>query len=241
MSLLLLIIVFLFIGLLIAVMFFFLKKTVLKVNQQLKDYFVDKLQVYDDLINEKEKKLKGLNEELEIKSKDGEKQDIYLYDIKNIEYQDEDIFKKMKDVEKRFNVNNVDLLEEFITKKFTDNTVSYYNQLIEIKESFNHDMIYKILSESPSEQESIIRGLLKCESKILDDFKTKEKKFNTLKFISYFDKLIDEVDPYIYVYVGDSSENFDYVHPFIKTKIDENIYKGLFIVYRGILYDYSLK
>jgi flagellar basal body-associated protein FliL len=47
------IIVFAIVILLIAIMFFFLKRTVIRINQQSKDYFVDKLQAYDDLISQR--------------------------------------------------------------------------------------------------------------------------------------------------------------------------------------------
>ena len=64
------IIVFAIVILLIAIMFFFLKRTVIRINQQSKDYFVDKLQAYDDLISQREETLKGLNESIELKQKE---------------------------------------------------------------------------------------------------------------------------------------------------------------------------
>ena len=45
----------------------------------------------------------------------------------------------------------------------------------------------------------------------------------------------------MYVYVGNSKENYDHLHEFVKTKVDENIFKGVSIIYKGKLYDYSLK
>ena len=53
--------------LLVMFMFLILKKTVNTVSDQTKTYFVDKLQVYDDLINQKEEKLSEINKELENK------------------------------------------------------------------------------------------------------------------------------------------------------------------------------
>ena len=86
--------VFAIIILLIVVMFMFLKKTVIKINQQSKDYFVDKLKAFDALIAEKEEVLKGLNESIEEKQKEllnqeAEKNNVeavYLYDEKSIDY-----------------------------------------------------------------------------------------------------------------------------------------------------------
>ena len=57
---------------LVVLMFFILKSTVKKINSQTKLYFVDKLQEYDYLINEKESKLNQINEEIKEKELDKE-------------------------------------------------------------------------------------------------------------------------------------------------------------------------
>ena len=64
------------ITLLVFFMFIILKKTVKVVNSQTKTYFVDKLQAYDSLIDEKEQKLSEIDELLKNKElglKDEEK------------------------------------------------------------------------------------------------------------------------------------------------------------------------
>ena len=85
------------------------------------DYFVDKLKVYDTLIDEKEKKLEELNGLIENKSqelnkneeeKDKNNQPIFLYDLGNVIYKDKDIFKKMKDVDKKFTFDNKEILKK---------------------------------------------------------------------------------------------------------------------------------
>jgi hypothetical protein len=230
-------------------MFLFLKKLVLKINQQSKDYFVDKLQVYDELINEKEKIIKGLDNKIEEKQREFEKdielgnnkQDVYLYDDKNIEYQDTDIFKKMKDIESRFSFNSSDLVKDFVSNYFTEEDISYFQKLMDIRDKMNQDFVYKVVSKGPLEQKEIVLELFGDNKDIVNDFCKRNKSFNILKFISYFDKIIDKYDPFIYIYVGSKNENYDTIHPFIRTRVDEKIYKGISIIYRGKLYDYSLK
>ena len=51
------IIVFAFLALMILIMFFLLKNIVKTINEQSKSYFALKLQDYDDLVEEKSKKL----------------------------------------------------------------------------------------------------------------------------------------------------------------------------------------
>lgn len=230
-------------------MYLFLKKTIVKINQQSKDYFVDKLQAYDALIAEKEEVLKGLNESIEEKQRELLNQDVskenteavYLYDQKNIDYQDDQIFKKLKKVEDKFNLNTEQLITKFINSHFKKTTVSKYEKLVEVRGKLKRDFVYKMVSKGPREQEKNVRELLGELGSILDDFNKKNKKFSLLKFISYFDKIIMVEDPYIYVYVGSSKENYDHLNEFVRTKVDDNIFKGVSIIYRGKLYDYSLK
>ena len=51
--------------LLIAILFFALRSTVKRIDYNTKKYFVDKLQDYDYLIEEKKKKIDELNNEIE--------------------------------------------------------------------------------------------------------------------------------------------------------------------------------
>lgn len=248
-DILILILVFAVVILLIFVMYFLLKKTIAKINQQSRDYFVDKLHAYDELISQREETIKDLNEKIEIKQKElleNKDEDIktnavFLYDQQDIDYQDDNIYQKLKKIENRFNINNERLINNFIKKHFTNDSVVLYNCLVDIRGKLSKEVIYKMISKGPNEQENNIRIILGDKASILDDFKRKHKKFNLLKFISYFDKIIMVEDPYIYVYVGNAKENYDDIHPFVRTKVDEKIYKGVSIIYRSKLYDFSLK
>ena len=64
--------------------------------------------------------------------------------------------------------------------------------------------------------------------------------FDLKKFISYLNKVIDSLDPHVYVYVGDKNLNYDNLNEYIKTVFDDSIFRGFKIIYRGKLYDYSL-
>ena len=52
------------VALLVFIMFIILKKTVNAINSQTKTYFVDKLQAYDSLIDEKEQRLNEIDVEI---------------------------------------------------------------------------------------------------------------------------------------------------------------------------------
>ena len=57
---------------------------------------------------------------------------------------------------------------------------------------------------------------------------------------NYLDFEIGKYDPNVYVYVGDKSVNYDKLDKRIKTIYNSKIYKGIKIVYKNILYDFSL-
>ena len=59
-------------------------------------------------------------------------------------------------------------------------------------------------------------------------------------FIDYLNELMDLNNPNVYVYVGDKNLNYDYLSKYVKTIYSEDIYKGIKIMYRGLIYDYSL-
>lgn len=248
---LLVIIILVFVALLILVMFLFLKKTIAKINQQSRDFFIDKLQAYDQLLFEREEKLKGLKSDIEEQQKildEGKgtasnDSSIYLFDQRNIDYQDEAIFKKMKEVDQRFNIDTVKLVKRFVKEHFQDDTVLEYNKYNSVRKEFDQKMMFKLISLRSTEQEKEVKRILGDCAYIVDEYKKKTKatKFEVKKFISYFDKIIDKVDPYVYVYVGSNRENYDSVDEFVRTKVDTNIFRGISIVYRGKLYDYSLK
>ena len=59
-------------------------------------------------------------------------------------------------------------------------------------------------------------------------------------FIDYLNELIDLNNPTVLVYVGDKSMNYNYLSKYIKTVYSKDIYKGIKIIYKNYIYDYSL-
>lgn len=230
------------------IMFFFLKRTVLKINQQSKDYFVDKLKAYDELINVREDKLRELNEKIDNRNNELNKKEtvvtsnnsVYLYDMKNITYKDDDIFKKMKSVDQKFKFNHKKVIMDFLEKNFVSTDNHEYDNYVAIREKFTQDKIFNLLTKKENIQIEGVKEILGDKVSILDDFIAKNKKFNLKKFISYLDKIVDDLDPFVYIYVGNENENYDNLNEFIKTKVNDSIFKGFKIVYRGKLYDFSI-
>ena len=236
--------------LLVTFMFIILKTTVKKINSQTKLYFVDKLQEYDYMIDEKVNKLNEINEEIKEKeSKRNEKDtstnskhydfDYQIIDLLNkTEYQDKNVFERNKEIEEKFKIDYQSLLNKFIEESEKENS---YDFCQELKNKFNSKEIYQIKTMTEEEQENYLKDkLTEKEYEIFKVYKTIDRKPNIEGFIDYINELIDLNNPEIIVYVGNKEENYDNLSKNIKTIYSKDIYKGIKIIYKKKIYDYSL-
>ena len=236
---------------LIAILFFALRSTVKRIDYNTKKYFVDKLQDYDYLIEEKQQILDKLNEEIEKnkkiinEEKPKEKIEIkkadpkYYGNQKVPRYEDQKLFEKYKKIKEKFNFNHEKIIKKFIDNNITEDNVDY-STLKKVREKFSNEIIYKIINSKPEDQKKYISNMLSQSEK-----NTLKKYFDVDKckisdFITQLDVLIEKNDPTIYVLTGDEKRNYEHISNKIKTIYDKTINEGIKISYKGILYDYSL-
>lgn len=236
-----------------AILFFALRSTVKRIDYYTKKYFIEKLQDYDYLINEKQKKLDEINEKIDENKKilnekannDNIEKNIekfeYYENLDSPKYRDENLFQKYKQIKQKFSFNKVMIIREFIGDKVNKDTYnSNYNMLLNIRQKLTKTKIYEIMKLRKNEQ-----------IKYMYNFFTEEEINVIKKFISFknlkvnniiieIETLIEKNDPVIYVYTGDKNETYSDISPLIKTKYDETINEGIKIKYKGILYDYSI-
>ncbi len=253
-ELVVLIVLFVFIILLIFLMYIFLKRIVEKINKVSKEYYLDKVQVYDHLIQEKEKKLNELNEEIakkndEINEKNSNEgianinnvSSGYDVNIKKIDYQDEDILQQIKLVDEKFNLDEEKLIKDFLVKKVKDNNFDRYDQIKKIRARLNSKVCYDLSTKNAKDQEAFIREISSECQDIIDDYINKNKKMNIITFKPYLEKVIKEEDPFVYVYVSDDKKNYNYLSDNILTIQDKKIYRGIMIKYKNKMYDFCIK
>lgn len=246
----LLLIAIVVICILVVFMFFILRGTVKKINSQTKLYFVDKLQEYDYMINEKQDKLNQINEEIkekEIKKEEEDKafnSNSYEFDYRIIDllnktkYQDKNIFELNKLIDEKFQMDYVGILKKFL-ENVNDNGA--YQFCLEFRNKFDSQVIYELKSMDSFEQKAYLNKILsKPELRVFQVYLDLNKKYDVDEFIDYLNELVDLNDPNIFVYVGNKDENYDYLSKYIKTIYSKDIYKGIKIIYRKKIYDYSL-
>ena len=235
---------------LVVLMFFVLKSTVKKINSQTKLYFVDKVQEYDYMIDEKLEKLSKINQELKEKEINNEEEnnsinsnnyefDYRIIDLLNkTKYQDKNIFEINKMIEEKFDIDYVGILKEFLKNIKEDDS---YNFVTNLRNKFTSDIIYKLKVLTDEEQVELLnKNLSNNELEIYKAYLKINKKFNIDSFIDYLNELVDLNNPNIIVYVGNKTENYDYLSGHIQTIYSKDIYKGIKIIYKNKIYDYSL-
>ena len=243
------IISFVVIILLVLAMSLILKNTVKTIDDKSKSYFVDKLKQYDYLIDEKEKKLSELEEELE-KRKNGleenktrEGKPTYDFDNSIIDlltetnYLDKNIFAINKKIEEKFIINYEDLIKDFLSNIKGENR---YDFCVKLRNKFTPDEIYNIELMLPEERNAYLKKTLSEEEYKVYEIYLASNKFNMEDFIDYLNRLIELNDPTVVVLVPNDKVNYDYIDKNIKTKVSDGIYKGIKILYRNKVYDFSL-
>ena len=232
-------------------MFLILKKTVGIVNDQTKSYFVNKLQGYDDLIQDKENKLLEIETQIKDKEKGIKEEETlrannqnYAFDNNVIDlfnatkYQDQNIFELNKKIDENFVVNYEELIRDFLT--LCDDKTDY-DFCTKLRGKFDSDTIYNLKSMLKDDYEAELKKILDTkEYKVYETFRLVTSENSIENFIDYLDQLVDLNDPKVRIMVGNKSENYDHLSKNIETVYNDKIYRGIKIVYKNKVYDFSL-
>ena len=247
-----LLIIILIISFLALTLTFLLGFVVKKTNSLMKNVFVDKMSEFDFLLEDKEKKVDELNDDikkkaeiitqLEEKSKGFSGPDTVLSNEvvmpKFTDFEDGNIFSNYKVIKEKFNYDPTTLIKQLISKN-NNNDFNRYNVLKKIRSYFTFDVIYRISQYQTSEQYEIVTSLLsKEELSCLGEID--KEHFKLKKIIDKIDGEIIKTDPLIRVLVGDERKNYDSMDKSIVTEYDKNITEGFKIIYKGVIYDYSI-
>ena len=152
-------------------------------------------------------------------------------------YLDKNIFELNKKIEQKFIINYEDLIKDFLSNIKGDNR---YDFCVKLRNKFTPDEIYNIELMLPEERNTYLKKTLSEEEYKVYEIYLASNKFNMEDFIDYLNRLIELNDPTVVVLVPNDKVNYDYIDKNIKTKVSDSIYKGIKILYRNKVYDFSL-
>ena len=242
---------------------FILFKNIIKsMNENAKKYFVNKLQDYDYILEEKQKTLEDLRSEIEEKEEHNnilkqKEEDIFLnerpmreeqdnsikYDLNTPEFRETQFFNNYKKVKKIFTVDNEKIIKEFIEKHKNEKEEKKYNSLVKLRNKFDDDAIYQCLTLDKDSQIKIIDESLTATEKNLVKFKDmveNNDRFSIKDLIKCIDEKLEELNPTIYIYTNGLEKRYDLIDKSIVMKQYNNMSEGIIIKYRNKIYDYSI-
>ena len=248
--------VILVIVVLLLILSFLLYYIIKRVNLLSKNIFLNKMEEFDYLIENKEQKVTELNSTISEKEeyisnleekifefgdepnkKEKNNNDVIL--PKYVDFESSDTLSSYKLIKDNFRFDAKVMIERFVNATQNDLNPNY-DTYIKVRSYFTYDVLYKLSTYQVNEQFMIITELLDSDEKtILNKYLTK-KNFSIKKFINNLDELISKSNPEIKIFVGNKNENYNSISSNINTIYDENIVEGFKILYKGIIYDYSI-
>ena len=229
------------------ILFFALRRLIASITTDSKDYYMKRMQDYDEEILSKAKELELMgnqednpDEKVENKENGSSVQTIdknLLNILNDTEYSSENALKLANKVDEIFNIDEEKIIKEFISNVHVNEDYKIYQSLYD---RFSPNLIYKLKMLDVESQKNEIGKLLPDNE--YDVFKSyiDTHKFKLNKFLLDLSLLIERNRPNIEILVGNKNKNYDNLNPYIKTIYDEDIYKGIIIKYQDQIYDYSI-
>ena len=251
--------------------FILFKNIIKRIDDNAKKYFVNKMQDYDYILEEKQTKLEEIKQEIEdikkinknIVYKEGiiekeekklikhtsSEEDVFINKKDELkinthfpEYRETQFFNNYKEIKNIFTINNEKTIKDFIKKHKNLQEEKEYKILKELRDEFTDEAIYECVTLEQKDQIKVLSEILSKKAKLIlkyDDM-IKTENFNVRTLIKILDDKLEELEPYIYVYVNGVSSNFDYIDKNIVTKQYKNMSEGIIIKFRNKIYDYSI-
>ncbi len=226
-----------------------------KVSNKLAQHVADELSAFDVLIDEKEKKLDELKNEIDVKQQKISQiripEKIHITDNGNLSsktllisdknYIGKEFLSNYEILRKSFDFNIKDVIGE-VENEINNNEFSKSEKALEnIYDSLTIDTVFS-LSVLPYETqyEIITESFGENEKKYLNDYMKSHHEFDIAKFYSYIKNQYYRIDSKIYVKTNKKYENVSHDDNIVMSE-NSNICDGMQIYYRNKLYDYSIQ
>lgn len=246
-----------------------------RMDDNAKKYFVNKMQDYDYILDEKQEELKVIRTQLDeiketnkniLKSEDDDIEFANLenhkkkkeqevgeidrpeevteirYNLNVPDYRETQFFSNYKEVKRIFNQNNDKIIKNFIAEHRNQTEAKKYKALKKIRDKFDDNAIYNVLTLEPNEQIEVLSEVLTAKEKKDIDFENicKVENFTIRKLIEKLDEQLEKIDPTVYIYTNNLDSRYDLIDDDIIVKPYNNMSEGIIIKYRDKIYDYSI-
>lgn len=227
-----------------------------RINLLSKNIFINKMEEFDYLIGDKEQKIDELNTIISKKENDilgledkiekygsiqgtsEEASDVILPKYVNLE--NTGVFASYKVIKDNFTFDTQNIVERFVRTHKLDDSSNNCDVYTKVRNYFTFDVLYKLSTYQEDEQFIIVSHLLdEHEKEALKPY-LKKDNFNIREFLNLLDELIVKNSSQIKIIVGNRNENYDFIDSHVSTVYDDSVVEGFKIVYKGVIYDYSL-
>ena len=232
-------------------------------SKKVNSYFLSKLQEYDDDFVDKLDELEQLQEEKEklqqeiriLKMDHSAMQPSRFYKPRPVirdsyipiaRYIDNGFFEDYKLAKTLLVMDKEDIIRTIMQKFPYEGNMKRYETAKAILEKLNFEAIYDLCSISQKEQLQVLNEELNADEADLFEEYAKEVKLDSIKdfkilgFHSWLKEVVNEESPMLVAYLGDQSEDYSYISPYVDCQFDKNVCEGIRIVYQKRLYDYSI-
>lgn len=253
--------IFIVMGILVYFIAVSLRIVVESAGRKVNAYFLSKLSAYDEDFGEKleevqrlEKESGELRERLEeLRSEKGALETSRFYKprplmrdtyipvaryIDNSFFEDYKLTKKLLDMDKEAIIRGI--LENFPYA----GDMERYRTAERIMGNLNAEAVYDLISlMRPSQIRCLKETFDESEWKLFQEYfyaLPEEGAFDLLEFLNWLKQAMQKESPYLTAYVGEESEDYSYISPFVVCGFDKNVCEGIRIIYQNKLYDYSI-
>lgn len=111
-----------------------------------------------------------------------------------------------------------------------------------IIEMMDSDTCYLLSTLSPEDQFEVLSDTFDMKQNVLlKVYEGVEPNFEGFEFVNWLKEYIFKNGNDIVVRTGMASDNFDAIDDRIRTEFDDSLIEGLYVIHKGILYDYSIR
>ena len=237
--------VFLIMLAVILLFFFLINTTAEDVSGQVRKTFLKEMEVFDELYEEKAKKLKKVQDEYDkfnrniLRKTPSVKAAASMSDIPAAPLRSRDFAKNYRSIRHNFCPDTEAVLKAVAQAAAPDPEMAAYSTLLkQLNDKLTFNIVFTLTGLKPSDQEEVLRSVLDVrEQTVLQKFLDQGKGMDIIAFREWIrgESFLNNPEPVLYM--ANAAEAPQGAHAVYE---EENICEGVRVLQSGKMYDYSL-